>query len=64
MLTVFFKYPHLLDEEPGAGDLKTTTPPRRDEYVRCTRCSPAGHLWFGCFGPVTYHDSNLHKQTV
>eukprot|EP00752_Nemacystus_decipiens_P018259 g16384.t1 len=33
MLTVFFKYPHLLDEEPGAGDLKTTTPPRRDEYA-------------------------------
>lgn len=34
MLTVHFKYPHLLDEEPGAGDLKTTAPPRQGEYVR------------------------------
>lgn len=33
MLAVYLKYPHLLDEEPGLGDLKTT-PPRRDDYVR------------------------------
>lgn len=36
MILVFFKYPHLLDEEPGLGDLKTTdpNPSRQDGYVR------------------------------
>eukprot|EP00903_Cladosiphon_okamuranus_P019301 g17741.t1 len=33
MLTVYFKYPHLLDEEPGAGDVKASAPPRQLEYA-------------------------------
>ncbi|CAM9988650.1 unnamed protein product [Ectocarpus sp. 6 AP-2014] len=33
MIVVFTKYPHLLDEAPGLGDLKTTAPPRQDEYA-------------------------------
>lgn len=39
MIVVFTKYPHLLDEAPGLGDLKTTAPPRQDEYVRCSSLS-------------------------
>ena len=32
MVAVFVKYPHLLDESPGLGDLKTA-PHRQGEYV-------------------------------
>ncbi|CAM9183739.1 unnamed protein product [Laminaria digitata] len=32
MIAVFFKYPHLLDEAPGLGDLKTA-PPRQGDYA-------------------------------
>lgn len=35
MIAVFFKYPHLLDEAPGRGDLKTA-PPRQGDYVSYT----------------------------
>lgn len=35
MVVVFLKYPHLLDEAPGLGDLKTA-PPRQDDYVSYT----------------------------
>lgn len=40
MILVFCKYPHLLDEQPGLGDVKTTgtNPSRRDGYVRCFGC--------------------------
>ncbi|CAM9905959.1 unnamed protein product [Scytosiphon promiscuus] len=33
MIVVFLKYPHLLDEAPGLGDIKTAAPPRRDDYA-------------------------------
>lgn len=32
MVAVFLKYPHLLDEAPGLGDLKTA-PPRQGAYA-------------------------------
>lgn len=35
MVAVFLKYPHLLDEAPGLGDLKTA-PPRQGDYVSYT----------------------------
>lgn len=35
MVAVFLKYPHLLDETPGLGDLKTA-PPRQGDYVSYT----------------------------
>lgn len=31
MVAIYLKYPHLLDEAPGLGDLKTA--PRREGYV-------------------------------
>lgn len=45
MVAVFLKYPHLLDEAPGLGDLKTA-PPRQGAYVSytllqsCRACMP------------------------
>lgn len=32
MVAIYLKYPHLLDEAPGLGDLKTA-PPRREGYA-------------------------------
>lgn len=32
MLVIYMQYPHLLDEAPGLGDLKTA-PPRPQGYV-------------------------------
>lgn len=32
MIAIYMKHPHLLDEAPGLGDLKTA-PPRQDGYV-------------------------------
>lgn len=35
MMLVYLKYPEILEEEPGMGDLKAA-PPRREGYVSTT----------------------------